>query len=67
MLTRILVALNNSTNYSLTNLTLNQVIYSFKTRELLDLLRIKDLDLAPNSARVNLPTSSTNAFLVTRN
>ena len=46
------------------------MIYSFKTRELLDLLRIKDLNkaiLAPNSARVNLPTSSTDTFPVTRN
>ena len=51
MLTRILVALNNSTSYSLTFI-LNQVIYSFKTRKLLDLLRIENPNkalLAPNS------------------
>ena len=35
-------ALNNSTKYSSTNLAPNQVIYSFKTREALDLMRLDD-------------------------
>lgn len=40
-----IVTLNNSTKYSLTRLALNEVIYGFKIKESLDLLRIEGLNL----------------------
>lgn len=45
MLPLMTVTLNNSIKYSLTRLALNEVIYGFKIKELLDLLRIEGLNL----------------------
>lgn len=39
------VILNNSIKYSSTRLALNEVIYGFKIKEPLDLLRIEGLNL----------------------
>ena len=50
VLPRMSSALNNSTNYSSTSLAPNQILYGFKTREALDLMRIEDPDDTPVSA-----------------
>jgi len=42
VLARMPSALNNSTKYSTTNRTPTQIMYGFRTREALDLLRIDD-------------------------
>ena len=42
MLTKMTAALNNSIKYSLTALAPTQILYKFKTREALDLLRLEE-------------------------
>ena len=49
VLPRMSAALNNSTKYSSTNRTPTQLIYGFRTREALDLLRIDDPDDVPEA------------------
>ena len=51
ILPRMSAVLNNSTKYSFTNQSPNQVIYGFRTREALDLLRIEDpnANLSPSA------------------
>ena len=82
VLPRMSAALNNSIKYSSTAQAPTQVLYGFRTREALDLLRIEDPDsMPPASAREDLvlPASATNraasapapattaAFPITRN
>ncbi len=64
VLPRMSAALNNSTKYSSTIRAPTQVLYGFRTREALDLLRIEDPDSAtpaapqdenPTEARLSLP------------
>ena len=70
MLSRILAALNNSIKYSFINRTPTQVLYNFRIRKALDLLRIGDLKENPiNESRAFRATSASviAAYLVTRN
>ena len=61
VLPQLSAALNNSTKYSSTRLVLIEVLYGFKIKELLDLLRIDNLNL--NDLKVaNVLTAPTEAF-----
>lgn len=58
VLSRMSASLNNSTKYSSTSLAPTQIIYGFKTREALDLLRIEEPD---SDFRANdVPTATDN-------
>ena len=71
-----LVSLNNSTKYSSTTKAPTQILYSFRTREALDLLRLNDPDttITPAEANTNEVDNATpevniktiNAYPVTR-
>ena len=71
MLPRMSAALNNSTKYSSTNRTPTQVLYGFRTREALDLLRIEDPDdgrtITPGGSHTQAPDAQPVAYPVTRN
>ena len=60
VLPRMSVALNNSTNYSSTAQAPTQVLYGFRIREALDLLRIQDPD-DDNRGNVDNPDNVDNA------
>ncbi len=65
VLPQLSAALNNSIKYSSTRLVLIEVLYDFKIKELLDLLRINNLNL--NNLKVaNVLTTPTEAFKDTK-
>lgn len=64
ILPRMSAALNNSTKYSSTSLAPTQVLYGFRTREALDLLRLEDPD--DNTPTEAPPPTTVAAHPVTR-
>ena len=68
MLSRISIALNNFTKYSFIALASTQIIYGFKTRKALDLLRINvliaDTSNTNNVVTINFTTIA--IYLITR-
>ena len=59
VLSRISAALNNSIKYSSTSQSPTQVLYDFRTREALDLLRIDDLDAETETSSATSVTQRT--------
>ena len=45
ILPHFIITLNKSISYSLISLVLNQIIYRFKTREVLDLIRLDNYNI----------------------
>lgn len=66
VLPRISASLNNFTKYSLTSLASTQIIYGFKTREALDLLRIEDPDVDSRADDISANTPTVIAYSITR-
>ena len=63
MLSKILVVLNNSIIYSSTTLALNQIVYNFKIKKALDLIRLNKIVTNDNAIIANITTNIVNTNL----